>query len=650
MDSFSLILTIQVIILLLFPLLRRFFNLIFTEEREARLANMMVFTTVNLVLPLSLLIVFLFLKITGSFSEITTKILLFGSKNFMFELGFQIKSIQILSYSFFFIISSLLSCRIILNKEKMQKNYLDKISLFLAIFVLLLYSPNFFQLTLFMIFLDIVILRFIQISFRNSDLGDIRGVKQVIFSLIIGNSFLLSSFGLIIKLSKTFDFSSILHDISFHYNLSHPFFIAVCSIFLVGLTAKISLFPFHEWKRKSWNSNIPWIFQIVFLYISVILLFFYITPYIGIISLIKNGIVWYGVIIALLSSVLAVLIQKKKVALTLLLSFYSGIILFTIGLDFYIAAFQQIILLPFIFSILCVYVLKERKTIEEGEKQSSPSILVSVLLSIPILIASLSLIGIPPLNSSLVSITYTLDHADILFNNGLLACGIISSAFIVYLVFRTVNEIWIQKSQSEIELLNVFILIGSSLAIILFSVLLPYLLPLEHFPVIILSESRLYLKSALPVAAIGFIFSLLFILTTRYFKRQQKFFSHKTESISDILQKIITYDFIFELCAVIYLKIILPSAAWIKKRIIIGFFVGIVFSYTYLWLRILVKGLRKLVFDIIIPFIKRMFENASKFLRHLEGINLKQQLQLAAVFMIILLIIVIAFYFGGTVK
>ncbi|MCG3220189.1 MAG: hypothetical protein H7641_02315 [Candidatus Heimdallarchaeota archaeon] len=650
MDSISLILTIHVILLLLFPLLRRLFSLIFTEKKEAKLANMIVFITVNLVLPLSLLIVFLFLKLTGSFSEITSKVLLFGSKNYLFELGFQITSIQVISYSFIFIISSLLSYRTILNEEKILKNYPDTISLLLTIFVLLLFSPNFFQLTLFMIFLDIMILRFIQVSFKNSGSSDNKGVKQVMLSLIIGNSLLLSSFGLIIKLSKTFDFSSILHDISFHYNLSHPFFIAVCSIFLVGLTAKISLFPFHEWKRKSWNSNIPWIFQIVFLYVSVTLLFFFITPFMGIIPVIKNGIAWYGIIIALSSSVLAVLIQKKEVVLTLLLSFYSGIILFTIGLDSYLVAFQQMILLPFIFSILTVYIVKKEKPTEEGDIQRRPTILISSLLSIPILIAGLSLVGIPPLNSSLVSITYSLDHPDILFKNGLLAIGVISSVFIVYLVFRTIYEEWNQKSQAEISLSNVLILIGSSFVIILFSILLSYLLPLEHFPVIILSESRLYLKSALPIATISLIFSLLYLITFHYFKSKHEFLSHKSKSVSGILLKIITYDFIFELCAVIYLKIIIPSAIWIKNRIIIGFFVEIVFHYTYLWFLLIIRGLRKLVLDIIIPTIKRVFEKTSKFLRSLEGINLKQQLQLAAVFLVILLVLVIAFYFGGAVK
>ena len=106
MDSIPLILTIHVILLLLLPLLRRFFSLVFTDEKEAKLVNILVFTTVNLVLPLSLLVVFLFLNLTGSFSETTAKVLLFGSKNYLFELGFQITSVQVISYSFFFIISS----------------------------------------------------------------------------------------------------------------------------------------------------------------------------------------------------------------------------------------------------------------------------------------------------------------------------------------------------------------------------------------------------------------------------------------------------------------------------------------------------------------------------------------------------------------
>ncbi|MCG3225718.1 MAG: hypothetical protein H7645_02275 [Candidatus Heimdallarchaeota archaeon] len=650
MDSISLILTIHVILLLLLPLLRRLFSLIFTEEKEAKLANMIVFTTVNLVLPLSLLAVFLFLNLTGSFSETTTKVLLFGSENYLFELGFQVTSIQVISYSFIFIISSLLSYRTILNQEKILKKYPDKISLLLAIFVLLLYSPNFFQLTLFMVFLDITILRLIQTSFRNSVLDDKRGVKQVVLSLIIGNSFLMSSFGLIIKLSKTFDFSSIFHDISFHYNLSNTFFVTVCSVFLVGLTAKISLFPFHEWKRKSWNSNNPWIFQIVFLYVSFTLLFFFITPFMGMIPVIKNGIAWYGVIIAISSSVLAVLMQKKEVGLTLLLSFYCGIILLTIGLNSYLVAFQQTILLPFIFGILTVYFIKKEEPKEESTISRTPTILVSSLLSIPILIAGLTLVGVPPLNNSLVSITSSLEHPNILFKNGLLALGVISSAFVFYLIFRTIYGIWAQKSQAETKLLNVLVVIGSSFGIILFSILLPYLLPLEHFPVLILSESRLYLKSALPIAAIGFIFSLLYIITFHYFRSKHEFFSQKSKSISSIILKIITYDFIFELCAVIYTKIIVPSATWIKSRIIIGFFVEIVYHYTYLWLLLLIRGLRKLVFDIIIQTIKKVFEKTSKFLRSLERINLRQQLQLAAVFLVILLVVVIAFYYGGTVR
>jgi hypothetical protein len=370
----------------------------------------------------------------------------------------------------------------------------------------------------------------------------------------------------------------------------------------------------------------------------------------GMIPVIKNGIAWFGVIIAVSSSILAVLIQKKEVVLTLLLSFYCGIILFTIGLNSYLVAFQQTILLSFIFGILTVYLIKKEEPKEESIVPRSPSILVSSLLSIPILIAGLTLVGIPPFNNSLVSITYSLDHPNILFKNGLLALGVISSASVLYLVFRTIYGIWAQKSQAEIKLLNMLVVIGSSLGIILFSILLPSLLPLEHFPVLILSESRLYLKSALPIAAIAFIFSSLYLIIFHYFRSKHEFFSQKSKSISDIILKIITYDFIFELCAVTYRKIIVPSAIWIKNKIIIGFLVGIVFNYTYLWLLLIIRGLRKLVFDIVIPTVKKAFEKTSKFVRSLERINLRQQLQLAAVFLVILLVVVIAFYYGGAVR
>ncbi|MHA2309840.1 MAG: hypothetical protein ACXABJ_11220, partial [Candidatus Heimdallarchaeaceae archaeon] len=62
------------------------------------------------------------------------------------------------------------------------------------------------------------------------------------------------------------------------------------------------------------------------------------------------------------------------------------------------------------------------------------------------------------------------------------------------------------------------------------------------------------------------------------------------------------------------------------------------------------RGLRKLVFDIVIPTVKKAFEKTSKFVRSLERINLRQQLQLAAVFLVILLVVVIAFYYGGAVR
>ena len=65
---------------------------------------------------------------------------------------------------------------------------------------------------------------------------------------------------------------------------------------------------------------------------------------------------------------------------------------------------------------------------------------------------------------------------------------------------------------------------------------------------------------------------------------------------------------------------------------------------------LIIRGLRKLVLDIIIPTIKKAFEKISNFLKNLEGINLKQQLQLAAAFLVILLVVVIAFYYGGAVR
>jgi hypothetical protein len=198
--------------------------------------------------------------------------------------------------------------------------------------------------------------------------------------------------------------------------------------------------------------------------------------------------------------------------------------------------------------------------------------------------------------------------------------------------------------------LDILILVGSSFGIILFGVLLPYLLPLENLPEVILSETRSYLKTALPIAVIGLILSLIYIIVTRYFENIQERFFDKSKQTSSILLKIITYDFIFEFSTVFYLRVIKPTAIWFKENVIIGFFIGIISHYTYLWTRLLFRGLKKLIADIIIPAIKKTFVKVSSFLRGLEGYSLKRQLHLAALFLLIILVTVIAYYYGGNVR
>ena len=648
MDSLSIILTIHTIMIALFPLLRRFFSFILPGDREARIINLVVFSIINLALPISIFIVFLVYSFRGTFYNSTSKIFLFGSKNYLFELGFRITPIQLIAYSFIFLILSVISYRTIMNREKISFNYIDKISVLCFALILLIYSPNFFQLTLFLLILDALFLNFIHASFQKFSTNGSRNLKQLVFAFVIGNSFLFSSFGLLIKLSRSFDFFLIFQDINLYYNLTHPFFVIVCSLFLVGLVAKSSLFPFHEWKRKAWNTDISWVFQIDFFYISIIMLFLFITPFNSLIFIIADGIVWYATIILLFCSILTVIIRKIEVVSTLLLSIYSSIILFTIGVGYYFAAFQQIVILPFIFSILIIYLMKESKE-NMDEYSGNNSILKSLLLSIPLLISGLAIIGVPPLNNSLIAITYTLDHPTILSGIGLLICSIISFALIVYFISTILYKVFNQRSKIRISLLDIFVIVESSLMIILFGVLVPYLLPIEHLQIVMLSESLLFLKSVLPIAVIGFVFTLLYLLLVNYFKSFYENISQKTEPLNSLTQKIIAYDFLFEFSALVYMKVILPTTKWIKRKIVMGFLVGIVFHYSYESLLILARSLRKLIFEIIIPNIKKAFVKTSKFIRSLEGLKLRNQLHLAVAFLLILIIIVVVYHFGGNI-
>jgi hypothetical protein len=160
----------------------------------------------------------------------------------------------------------------------------------------------------------------------------------------------------------------------------------------------------------------------------------------------------------------------------------------------------------------------------------------------------------------------------------------------------------------------------------------------------------LYLKSALPIAIIGFFFSLFYFLTVHFFEKKQELFIQKTMKTRNIVLKLVTYDFVFELFNVFYSKVLIPIAIWTQEKIVKGFIVKILFYYTYLWSRLLVRGLRKLIFDIIIPSIRKVFEKVSKFVRSLEELELKKQIYLAVIFVFIFLVVTVVFYFGGVIS
>jgi hypothetical protein len=581
---------------------------------------------------------------TENVTEISSSIILMQRVYYQLELGLKFSIIPITIYVLILLALFISAICVSINSEKWSVSHLDRLSIFSSILILFLFSPNFFQLLILMVIIDIIVLEFLYFSLKSSKSTNLKGFKQMLMSVIMGNVILISSIAMLIRKVRSFDYHSIFIDIQYKFFLFTPYFILICILFLLGLTAKSSIFPFHVWKRKTLSEDESSFFFVQLHYILLPVLIVFITPYIEILHVIQNVFTWYGILISFLAILGAIFIKERTEFLSFLLTSSFGFLLFFFGTGYNLIAFHQLLLIPFVFISLAILILRKKKKIQNIKRKTFVQIIVWI---ISIILPLLIILGIPPISSKITGLTYSFINPNLIANYGLLVFGICILLLAFIVILKVVKEFWIERKQIYFAISDTISFSFSSIILILLSLLFPYFLIFEPFPPIPLTDLRLYLYTALPLGVVCLLILISYLTIPRYLKQVSDTVQEITTSASPAIEKVANFDFIYELFSLIYLNIIVPSSRWVKEKIIVSFFAGIILTNLNRFFKFIFLKLKYFIFDILIPFLKKHFARISKFIRGLERTTNKLQIQLTMAFLLILIVIVVVLYFGG---
>ena len=648
MNNIVVLLSIQVCILLLFPLIRRIIKRFFKGDNSLKRASFGFFSFINIVFPISILGLFLNSYFREISDRIVSSFLLFETNKYSIEIGYRISIIQILIYFTLCILAAVINNYF--GHSKISKSELvDKFSIFSMVMILFIFSPNFFQLILFMFAIDMLFLDFLSTSsIENS--SEKKPFIHSFLSIITGNLLILISSALLIRKVHSFDFNAISSAIQYRLFIFNPYFQALIVLFLLGIFAKVSLFPFHTWIRNNIEIRDKRIILVFLIYVPTSLFMLIGTPILSLLPVVQNFVIWYGICIALTAAFFAIFLRKQLESLLLLFISSIGLILYSIGVEYYSVGLNLILITPVLFSNLVIIKLTKKGheeevviSFEERKKVKRVFLHIFAILSV------LTLIGVGPLNSLILSLTYPLTLSNLIVKVFLLLFGIVSLIFIFISVLDLVSINWLKEESVEI---NKGVITSTSVLtffLMLASILFPYFEILSPIPLTIDFLPNSYLLTVLPLGICYLIVLLVYLLIKKYFSEFHQKLQVFNEKISIYLRQIFTFEFIFTPLIYVTKKFIIPSSRWLYEKIILLFIFEMVVENSIRFLKFCIQKLKTFILDYLIPWIKKLYTNLSHFSRRFEDASQRTQLYVAFSFLFILLVIVVSLFVGGKI-
>jgi len=602
----ALLLTIQLSIFLSFPILRIIFLKRFFEDERLKKFFLYSFLVCNFILTISFLSHFLYSYFATALETLST---------------FQI--CESLKYSIEFIS---------------------------ALSILFIFSPNFLQFLSVYVVLDILVIEFTHFS-TSKQIQKKNKIKSLIFSFILGDIFILVAAALLIRRSKSFDFSIINDDILFKFILSNPYFRNLCILLLVGIIIKCSLFPFHNWKSEACSGNSEWLFLFLNIYILYSLYTLIGTPFIHIISLIRNYMIWFGLAIALFSVIVTIFLNEGLDIVYILQSSLIGFIFLSIGTGIYSAAFHQLSILPFVFSLLLILILVKKSNKKNEIQDSTKSTLInSLIIFISLIIALIPIIGVVPFSSILLTLTYSFYDTNLLAPIGLLSVGLLTLCLTFFICLIFLRRIWIEKNKMELNSIQKITIISLISMLILTCAFFPLFFLQDSFGQVLNILANDYLISIIPILVSYFVISVIYFVITKFFPNFNMKALNFFKPISEKIRSFYYFDYIFYASNWYWSKIMSPLMMWIYKVIIIRFLYQIITKNLFRFISNVGSVISTSLTDYLYPFVRKIIVNISKFFLKLEYVSLRNQLKFAAIFIFVILLTFVLYYLGGGIS
>ncbi len=640
MNIINILLLIQMGILFTFPLFRRLIGGSAKNQKQ----HQNFFSLINIFVSVTVLAMVLYYN-----SNYEISIDLFNIDDLSFSFGFSVSILRTIFYAVIVICLTIYLNYLAVEKQDLSKSTLDHLPYFAMLIIPFVFSPNFFQLIVVWFILDILYLEYLNSLSKDSGLENRLGFKQLFFSLIIANTLIITSFILLITRAGSFNYTMIINDIQLKFFIHNQYFLLLNTLFFVGVLAKISIFPFHTWFRNANKDNLSWNIPVLAFYIFANLFTFVNTPYFNLLPVLADTFAWVGITVAIISITIAVFTNNRSSLLVLILSALFAYILFTFGSGSYAIGFHAMITTIIVGTAIPIIITsrsKEESLDEVGT--TKPQLFTKIIFFLTTAIIFLGLIGIPPLNSSILSIIIVYASQS---NSLSLALFVIGLLFILQLGIvgiKLVYDLWSKRAERK-SIRNVILVAVLAITLILTFAIYPYFHIINLFDTPIAIENTMLLVSALPLGILFLIAIVVFVLLKTVFTEFNDLMDPYLLNIERTYQKIYYYDFLYSPLELLYLKLLFPSIKWFYRYFIKAFLVGVIFAglaqiSTYIW-----KKLKNYVVKVAIPKIVSFFIVLSKTIRKFESASEKSQLIWVLFSIVIVLLLTIFLFIGGVI-
>ncbi len=196
LNNIIILIIAQISILICLPIFRRF--LLFADDGSTNLKKIYSSLVSSLLIILSFVVFIVtiyYLNSTGN-TDLTEQFTLFSISSYNFTLGLQLSKIQIFLYVSIITAVALVNFYLSWNQEKWTVNQVDRMSIYSAVSILLVLSPNFFQLLFFLILIDLILIELLSTLEQ-------KNLKTMNVSIAIGDILIMISSILLFRRSRS---------------------------------------------------------------------------------------------------------------------------------------------------------------------------------------------------------------------------------------------------------------------------------------------------------------------------------------------------------------------------------------------------------------------------------------------------------------